>query len=279
MISKAGSGILPGCQGKRPLPALDLDPPALPARGTVQFSVLLQEGSGKEEALRALVAEAGPDARVIRVGNPLRAPLTIERILIQTGLVEAGLLTDEEADQAMQQLLRQDDGEQTLLVIEQAETLSQAALQTLTRLALAYRSAGQAALLRIVFVAEPAFAGLVLATPDTELIRDALPESPMAVSLVDIQSVEPDVDERPSATVPPSSPPGMPGVPGKAPAGPASWFQVLSVGTETAPPMEQVPAPFPSPARRRSWPVFWLLLLLFLAGAGLVLAAAVLLHR
>ena len=258
-----------------------LNPPALPARQTVQvkFSVLLQEGPGEEAALRALVAEAGPDARVIRVGNPLRAPLTIERILIQTGLVEAGLLTDEEADQAMQQLLRRDDGDRTLLVIEQAETLSPAALQTLARLAPAHGSASQAALLRIVFVAEPAFAGLVLATPDTELIRDALPEPPAAVSLVDVQAVAPDVDERPSATAPPSSPLGRPSVPVEAPAEPASWFQVLSTGTETVPPMQQAPAPVPSPARPRPWQVFWLLLLFFLAGAGLMLAAAVLLHR
>ena len=263
------------------MPALNLDPPAPPARGTVQvqFSVLLQGDADEAAALRALVAEAGPDARVIRVGNPLRAPLTIERILIQTGLVEAGLLTDEEADQAMQQLLRQDDGDRTLLVIGQAETLSQAALQTLARLAPAHRSASQAALLRIVFVAEPAFAGLVLATPDTELIRDALPEPPAAVPLVKMPSAEPDVDKRPSATVPPPSQPGMPGVPGEAPAEPASWFQVLSTGTEAAPPLEQAPTPVPDPARPRSWQVFWLLLLFFLAGAVLVLAAAVLLHR
>ena len=262
------------------MPALDLDPPAPPARGTVQvqFSVLMQDDPG-EAALRAMVMEAGPDARVIRVGNPLRAPLTIERILIQTGLVEAGLLTDEEADQAMQQLLRQEDGDRTLLIIEQAETLSQAALQTLARLAPAHRSASQAALLRIVFVGEPAFAGLVLATPDTELIRDALPEPPAAVSLVDIQSAEPDLDEEPSTTVPPFSPAGMAGVPGEAPAEPASWFQVLSTGMETVPPMEQAPVPVPRPAGPRSWQVFWLLLLFFLAGAGLVLAAAVLLHR
>ena len=258
-----------------------LDPPALPARQTVQvrFSVLLQEGPGDEAALRALVAEAGPDARVIRVGNPLRAPLTIERILIQTGLVEAGLLTDEEAGQAMQQLLHRDDGARTLLVIEQAETLSQAALQALTRLAPARVSASQAALLRIVFVGEPAFAGLVLATPDTELIRDALPEPPAAVSLVDIRSVEPDVDEEPSAPAPPFLPPGVPSVPAEALAEPASWFQVLSTGTETAAPAEQAPAPVPSPARSPLWQVFWILLMFFLAGAGMVLAAAILLHR
>ncbi len=267
------------------MPTLDLDPPALPARQTVpvQFSILLQEGLGRETALRALVAEAGPDARVIRVGNPLRAPLTIERILIQTGLVEAGLLTDEEADQAMQQLFRRNDGDRTLLVIEQAETLSQAALQTLARLA--HGSAGQATLLRIVFVAEPAFARLVLATPGAEPIRDALPEPPAAVALVDTSSVdtflmdtEPDVHELPSATLPSFSPLRVPGVPLEVQPEPASWFQVLSTGTEV-PPAAPAPAPVLSPARPWSWQVFWLLLLFFLAGAGMVLAAAVLLHR
>lgn len=261
------------------MPALDLDPPALPARQAVpvQFSVLLQAGLGGGTALRALVAEAGPDARVIRVGNPLRAPLTIERILIQTGLVEAGLLTDEEAGQAMQQLLRRDDGDRTLLVIEQAETLSQAALQTLARLA--HGSAGQAALLQVVFVGEPAFAGLVLATPDAGPIRAALPEPPAAASLVGASSVdtEPDADGLPSMTLPPVFPLRMPGVPIKAQPEPASWFQVLSTGTETK--LSAAPAPVPSPARPRLWQMFWLLLLFFLAGAGMVLVAAVLFHR
>lgn len=267
------------------MPALDLDPPALPARQTVpvQFSVLL--GPGREAALHALVTEAGPDAQVIRVGNPLRAPLTIERILIQTGLVEAGLLTDEEADQAMQQLLRRDDGDRTLLVIEQAETLSQAALQTLARLPPAHGSAGQATLLRVVFVGEPAFAGLVLATPGAEPVRGALPEPPAAVSLVDTSLVAtslvdtgPDADEAPSAALPSLSPLRTPGVPLEAQPEPASWFQVLSTGTDM-PPAEPAPASVPSPARPRPWQVFWLLLLFFLAGAGMVLAAAVLLHR
>ncbi len=259
------------------MPTLDLDPPALPARqaAPARFSVLLHEGPGNETALLDLLAEAGLDARVIRVGNPLRAPLTIERILIQTGLVEAGLLTDEEADQALQQLVG--DGGRTVLVIRQAETLSRPALQTLARLAHspAQRSAGHAASLHIVFVGEPGFAGLVLATPNVEPIRAALPYLPKAVPSGDTL---PEVDLPPAVPQPSLAPPAF-SVQAEAPLETASWFQVVSAGTEAAPPAEHAPALLAIPARSRSWQVFWTLLLFFLVGVGSVLGTAVLLQR
>jgi len=258
------------------LPALDLKPPALPLRQAVpaRFSVLLDEGPGNEAALLDLLAEAGLDARVIRVGNPLRAPLTIERILIQTGLVEAGLLTDEEADQALQQLVGGND--RTTLVIERAETLSRAALQTLARLAHSPTqwSAVHAASLHIVLVGKPGFAGLVLATPDVEPIRDALPYLPEARPLGDTPEMDP-----PPAVVQPSLATTVFNVQAEAPPETASWFQVVSAGTEATPPAEHAPAPLSVPARSRSWQVFWTLLLFFLAGVGSVLGMAVLLQR
>ena len=274
------------------MPALDLDPPVPPVRQAAgaQFHVVLHEGPGGDEALRGLLAQAGPDAQVIRVGNPLRAPLTIERILIQTGLVEAGLLTDAEADQAMQQLLRQKDG-RTVLVIEQAETLSQPALQALARLAspapaFADRPAGRAASLHIVFAGEPAFYGLVLATSGVSPIRAALPHLPGPPP-----AAEPSADALPSADAPPwvgalppvapqSSPPSpMPGIRPETLPETASWFQVVSAGAEAAPPADQALAPVPSPARLRAGQVFWILLLFFLAGLGTVLGVAVLFQR
>lgn len=263
------------------MPALDLDPPVPQAAGA-QFHVVLHEGPGGDGALRGLLAQAGPDAQVIRVGNPLRAPLTIERILIQTGLVEAGLLTDAEADQAMQQLLRRKDG-RTVLVIEQAETLSQPALQALARLAspapaFADRPAGGAASLHIVFAGEPAFYGLVLATSGVGSIRAALPHLPGPPA-------EPSADALPGMGVlppvaPQSSPPSpMPGIRPETLPETASWFQVVSAGTEAAPPADQALAPVPSPARLRAGQVFWILLLFFLAGLGTVLGVAVLFQR
>lgn len=290
MISGAASAILADRQGKPSLPALDLEPPVPPARhaANARFSVLLHDGPDPEAALRGLLAEAGPDTRLIRVGNPLRAPLTIERILIQTGLVEAGLLTDEETDAAMQQLLRRDDP--TTLVIEQAETLSPAALQTLARLAAgpASWSAGRAAPLHVIFAGKPGFAGLVLATPDVGPIRDALQHVPGAEPAI---HVLPEADDRAPAVPQPPAPFAQPPAPFPQPPAPfaqpgtqadatpdiPSWFQVVTTGTDAAPPAEQEPVPFPDPARLGGWGVFWLLLLLFLVGAGTVLGVAILL--
>ena len=256
------------------MPALDLEPPAPPARQAVnaRFSVLLHEGLDPADALRSLLAEAGPDTRLIRVGNPLRAPLTIERILIQTGLVEAGLLTDEEADAAIQQLLRR--GDPTTLVIEQAETLSQAALQTLARLAPAPWSAGRTAPLHVIFAGKPGFAGLVLATPDVGSIRDALQHVPGAEPAIHALS---DATDWAPAVPQPSTPFPQPGAQVDAMPDIPSWFQVVTAGTDAAPPAEQEPVSLPSPARLGGWGVFWLLLLLFLVGAGTMLGVAILL--
>ena len=258
------------------MPALDLEPPVPPARQAVnaRFSVLLHGGPDPDDALQALLAKAGPDTRLIRVGNPLRAPLTIERILIQTGLVEAGLLTDEETDAAVQQLLRRDDP--TTLVIEQAETLSPAALQTLARLALvpAPWFAGRAVPLHVVFAGKPGFAGLVLATPDVGPIRDALPHVPEAEPAI---PALPEADDRAPAVPQPPTPFPQPGAQPDAMPDIPSWFQVVTTGTDAALPAEQEPVPLPSPARLGGWGVFWLLLLLFLIGAGTMLGVAILL--
>ena len=265
------------------MPALDVEPPVPPARhaANARFSVLLHDGPDREAALLGLLAKAGPDTRLIRVGNPLRAPLTIERILIQTGLVEAGLLTDEEADAAIQQLLRR--GDPTTLVIEQAETLSPAALQTFARLAPgpAPRSASHAAALHVVFAGKPGFAGLVLATPDVGPIRDALQHVPGAEPAI---HAPPEVEDRAPAVPQPPTPFAQPPVPFAQPGTQAdatpdipSWFQVVTTGTDAELPAEQESVPLPNPARLGGWGVFWLLLLLFLVGAGTVLGVAILL--
>ena len=282
MIPGAVPIIMANRQGERPLPALDPDPPVLPAHQSVgaQFSVVLHEAPGREAALRGLLAEAGPDAQVIRVGNPLRAPLTIERILIQTGLVEAGLLTDAEAGQAMQQLLQR-RGSRTMLVIDQAETLSQPALQAIARLAppATARAADHAEAPHIVLAGRPAFAELVRATPDVGPIRDALPRLPGLLQAEPSAGALPQVDDPPPAAPQPLPPPPAPGVPSGALPESASWFRGVSADTEAASSAEQVPAPVPIPARLQARQVFWTLLLFFLAGLGAVLGTAVLLQR
>lgn len=141
-----------------------------------RFSAVLHGGA---DAAHALLAAAGPGTRVVRVGNPLRAPLTIERILIQSGQMEAGLLTDDAADQAMHRLCHRRDGEaRVLLAIDQAETLSPAALRTLVRIAAPSGpprppQGSVQADLHVVFIGTPAFAAL-LAAPGLEPLRDAL---------------------------------------------------------------------------------------------------------
>ena len=99
-------------------------------------SVLLGDGPALEGAMRRLLAGLPQTVRVVRAGNPLRSPLTVERILIQAGKEELGLLPDDAADEAMQRLCQRRNGEtQVVLVIEQAETLGLGALRALSRLA------------------------------------------------------------------------------------------------------------------------------------------------
>jgi len=147
-------------------------------------TVLLGSGPAHEEAVRSLLASLAPGARVIRVGNPLRSPLTIERILIQGGRIETGLLPDDVAEQAIQRLCQRRDGEsRVVLVIEQAETLGTSALRILSRLVApgGRPSLGAAALLHVVFIGQPSFKQLVKDKAATA-IRDAL-SSPAAATL------------------------------------------------------------------------------------------------
>lgn len=118
-----------------------------------RFSAIL--GPGKEEALQDLLAKFGASARIVRVSNPLRSPLTIERMLIQAGEVEVGMLPDDAAaERALRRLSHLRDGEsQVVLVIDQAETLSAAALRTLSRLG----QADSQVALSTVFKGDPSF--------------------------------------------------------------------------------------------------------------------------
>ncbi len=152
--------------------------------GAPCVTVLLGSGPAHEEAVRSLLATLAPGARVIRVGNPLRSPLTIERILIQGGRIETGLLPDDVAEQALQRLCQRRDGEsRVVLMIEQAETLGTSALRILSRLVApgGRPSLGAAALLQVVFVGQPSFKQLVK-DKAAAAIRDAL-ASPAAIPL------------------------------------------------------------------------------------------------
>ena len=138
-------------------------------------TVLLGDGPQLDAAMRRLVAGLPQTARVVRVGNPLRSPLTIERILIQVGKEEVGLLPDDAADEAVQRLCQRRNGDtQVVLIIEQAETLGLGALRTLCRLAAPNgRPAGGAfAPLHLVLAGHPSFRQM-LADPAAALLRTA----------------------------------------------------------------------------------------------------------
>ena len=144
--------------------------------GAPHVTVLLGSGPQHEQEVRSLLATLAPGARIIRVGNPLRSPLTIERILIQGGQPEVGLLADDAAEEALQRLcLRRPGDSRVVLVIDQAETLSTSAIRILSRLVApgGRPSAGMAALMHVVLVGLPSFKQLVkdkAAAP----IRDAI---------------------------------------------------------------------------------------------------------
>ena len=230
-------------QGSPPVQTAHLDPLRSGSTILPRFSAVLHGGA---DAAHALLAAAGPGTRVVRVGNPLRAPLTIERILIQSGQMEAGLLTDDAADQAMHRLCHRRDGEaRVLLAIDQAETLSPAALRTLVRTAAPSGpprppQGSVQADLHVVFIGTPAFAAL-LAAPGLEPLRDAL-------SHLDAQPGD--------ATTPgPSPPPAAPVVPDPAagqlvpvatPAPPAAPHLGVSPQTDLSP--AHLPAHLPDGA-------------------------------
>ena len=144
--------------------------------GAPQVTVLLGSGHQHEEAVRGVLAMLAPGARVLRVGNPLRSPLTIERILIQSGQPAAGQLTDDTAEDALQRLcLRHPSESRVVLVVDQAETLSVGAIRILSRLVApgGRPSAGMAALLHVVFVGLPSFKQLIK-EKSASPIREAL---------------------------------------------------------------------------------------------------------
>lgn len=194
-------------------------------------TVLLGSGPAHEDSVRSLLATLAPGARVIRVANPLRSPLTIERILIQGGQAETGLLSDDVAEGAMQRLCQRRDGEsRVVLLIEQAETLGASALRILSHLVTpgGRQSLGAAAPLHVVFVGQPSFKQLVkdkaairnaLANPAAILLPPAgmvpFPAAPAAIGALPgpMALLPPDVapaaNDPAPASVQPSDPPGF----------------------------------------------------------------------
>ena len=183
--------------------------------GAPHVSVLLGSGPQHEQAVQSLLATLAPAARILRVGNPLRSPLTIERILIQGGQPEVGLLAEDAAEEAMQRLCIRRPGEsRVVLVIDQAETLSAGAIRVLSRLVApgGRPSTGMDALLHVVLVGLPSFKQLVK-DKSAAPIRDAmgnradlpLPDRPASVATDDFPppaDLAPFLPQRPGAPLP-----------------------------------------------------------------------------
>jgi len=124
-------------------------------------------------ALAAAVMDAGPEqlaARVdatvtrlcggatvcLRVGNPLRAPLTLERILIQIAGAETDLVIDGDSGTLRRALAQR--GSRILFVIEQAETLHPPVLLVLQQMLLTPASSME---VRVLLAGAPALHDLL----------------------------------------------------------------------------------------------------------------------
>lgn len=107
------------------------------ASGSKIIFVPVDDESDRAAAGLAAVSAAADcrDARVVRVGNPLRAPLTLHRLLFQLDSDSALSAEGYELMSLEAACAPSIRGGRTVLVVEQAETLDPSALQRLKRVA------------------------------------------------------------------------------------------------------------------------------------------------
>ncbi len=118
------------------------------------------DGIGKSVVLDATVAAlAGQPVRFVWVRNRVNVPLTIERLLFQIGRDRGVDLERAEVEQVAEALASADRAEQTVLVIEQAETLARQTLAFLTMVLKACADRGGR--LQLLLVGTPALSDLV----------------------------------------------------------------------------------------------------------------------
>ena len=163
------------------------------------FTALLRDDDRQLAAavdkLVATVTE--PEARLIRVGNPLRSPLTLERIMIQVAGPEGEVFLGDDPGLVVHAIAeRQREEARVVLLIEQAETLHPKALRSLQAMA-AYFMQDEQPVLQVVFAGRPAFRAL-LSGEELAPLRQALfsdddpPKPATAVKLPD-REPEPNV--------------------------------------------------------------------------------------
>ena len=137
-------------------------------------AILAYDAGARTSALDAALAglnRAG--AYVVRIGNPLRTPLTMERILIQLAGFQTDLAQGEDTDTLMRTVItRLHTGRDRLVLsVEQAETLHPMALILLDQIARPLQPGGPAP--QILLTGTPAFAG-ILGHPLLDRMRSVL---------------------------------------------------------------------------------------------------------
>jgi hypothetical protein len=144
----------------------------------------LSRSAGLQAALAAMLEEG---VALVRVGNPLSAPLSLIRILIQLELVSDGEGSSGDDDVRLGQLLERHRTVQGRvgLIIEQAETLEPAALFALQQLV-----SGPGSVL-VLFVGQPAFWELLEDTHLAPLCSALAIQKPQCAPLPVPDGIEP----------------------------------------------------------------------------------------
>lgn len=130
-------------------------------------AIIVADAANRAAAVNAAAAAIAKDgAALLRVGNPLSAPLTLRRLLIQVDPAEAWKDSEEDEEAQLCQLLeRRAAVGPVVLVIEQAETLEPAALLPLQRLA------SNTGSIKLLFFGKPTFWSLLEGAGLTPLRR------------------------------------------------------------------------------------------------------------
>ncbi len=116
--------------------------------------VVEPDAEARAVALQAMLTtlEDG-QTRVVRAGNPLRAKLTTERLLLQVSGAVTDALSEADMREAARALLQREGAERrVVLVIEQAETLAGGAMRSLEMLVSASRAHAGGPMLQVVLL-------------------------------------------------------------------------------------------------------------------------------
>ncbi len=125
-------------------------------------AILAYDEAARQTALATALAgldRAG--AFVVRIGNPLRTPLTMERILIQLAGFQTDVANSEDTDRFMRAVIKRlhTGRERLVLSVEQADTLHPLALVLLDQIARPLEPGGPAP--QVLLVGTPAFARIL----------------------------------------------------------------------------------------------------------------------